>query len=69
MESMTRNLRIETYTSQLAVCNHVHAVLLKELENANLIDGERVALGHRSDEALNESHTLQFMLGLMERQV
>lgn len=67
MESIIRSLRIQTYASQLAVCNHVSAALLKELENANLIDDQRVAIGHRSDDALKESHSLQFMLELMER--
>lgn len=68
MEAVIRSLRIETYTAQLAVCNHVRAVLLKALENVNLIDDQRLAIGHRSDEALKEGRALRVMLDLMVRQ-
>jgi hypothetical protein len=64
---MIRSLRIQTYKAQLAVCNHVRAVLLKELENVNLIDDQRVAIGRRSNDALKESRALKFMLDLTER--
>lgn len=68
MESVIRSLRIETYKAQLAVCNQVRAVLLKKLENVNLIAGERLSIGHRSDKALKEGRALGVMLDLMVRQ-
>jgi hypothetical protein len=67
MESEIRDLRIETYKAQLAVCNQVRATLSKELENSNLAHDQRIAIGHRLDAALQESYALQFMLALMER--
>jgi hypothetical protein len=52
MDSAIRNLRIETYRSQLAVCDCVR---------------EALAIGRRCDEARKEARALQLMLDLMER--
>jgi hypothetical protein len=67
MDSAIRNLRIETYRSQLAVCDCVREALSKELENANLNRDQRLAIGRRCDEARKEARALQLMLDLMER--
>jgi hypothetical protein len=67
VESAIRNPRIQTYRAQLAVCETVRAALSKGLENANLADHERIAIGHRRDEALKERHAFEFMLDLLER--
>jgi hypothetical protein len=68
LESVIRAARIETYKAQLAMCNHVRAALSKELENSNLTDEQRASIGHRCEEALMESYSLQFLLDLMGRQ-
>ena len=68
MESSIHSLRVETYRSQLAVCEKVREKLSKELENANLTRDQRIDIGRRWDAARKESGDLQFMLKMMERQ-
>ena len=68
MESVTRSLRIQTYKEQVASCNEVCEALSKELDNAELSEDERLAIGHRWKEAMKESHALQFMLDHLEEE-
>lgn len=67
MEQAVRQLRIQTYKEQLAACNGVCAALSKELDKADLLEDQRLAIGHRWDEAMKESHALQFMLDRLEQ--
>ena len=68
MESAIRRLRVATYKGQLAVCEQVQEALSRELDNMALTDAERVAIGQRCDEAVNQSYALRLLLDLMERQ-
>ena len=68
MESVTRSLRIQTYKKQVASCNEVSEALSKELDNAELSEDERLAIGHRWEEAMRECHALQFMLDHLEEE-
>ena len=68
MESVTRSLRIKTYKEQVASCNEVSEALSKELDNAELSEDERLAIGHRWEETMRESHALQFMLDHLEEE-
>lgn len=68
MEEATRNLRIQTLTAQLTVCDGVCAALLKELENRDLPEGRMVTLGHRLDQASKERNGLRFMLDQLDKE-
>ena len=68
MESVTRSLRIQTYKKQVASCNEVSEALSKELDNAELSEDERLAIGHRWEEATRECQALQFMLDHLEEE-
>jgi hypothetical protein len=68
MEEAIRQLRIGIYKEQLAACNQDCAALSKELEKADLPQDQRLAIGHRWDEAMKESHALQFMLDRLKQE-
>ena len=68
MDSVTRSLRIQTYKEQVVSCNEVCEALSKELDNTKLSEEERLAIGHRWEEAMKESRALQFMLDHLEEE-
>ena len=68
MESIVRKLKIQTYKAQLAFRHYVCAALAKELEAGTLTAEQKAALAHRWDDTLKESHVLQLMIDLLERQ-
>jgi hypothetical protein len=49
------------------MCEQVRETLSKDLMNAALTGEEKVAIGHRCDEALNQGDALRVLLGRMER--
>jgi hypothetical protein len=68
LDSVTRSRRIQTYKEQVASCNEVCEALSKELDNAELSEDERLAIGHRWEQAMKGSHALQFMLDHLEEE-
>ncbi len=68
MESVIRNLRIQTLKSQLDVCHLVCATVANELRAADLAPEHRATLARRWDKALDESRGLQRAIDLLERQ-
>lgn len=67
MDQAVRELRIRIYNEQLTACNDVCTALSKELDKADLPDDQRLSIGHRWDEAMKESHALQFMLDRLKQ--
>jgi hypothetical protein len=67
LESAIRGLRVKTYKGQLAMCERVRETLSKYLMNVGLTGEEKVAIGHRCDEALNQGDALRVLLSRMER--
>ena len=68
MESMIQKLRIQALQAQLALRQHLCASLAEEFESPKLTVKPRTALAHRRDDTLKESHVLQLMIDLLERQ-
>ena len=66
LESAIRGLRVKTYKGQLAMCVKVLETLSKDLFNVALTVAEKVAIGHRCDEAQDQGEALRFLLGRME---
>ena len=67
LELAVRALRVKTYKGQLAMCEKVLERLSKDLVNVALSRDEKVAIGHRCDEALDQGDALRVLLGRMER--
>jgi hypothetical protein len=67
LESAIRGLRAKMYKGQLAMCELVRATLSKDLLNVTLTGDEKVAIGHRCDEALNQGDALRVLLGRIEK--
>lgn len=68
LESVIPKLKIQTLKAQLALRSFVCASLAQEFDTAMLTFEQRAILAHRWDETLKESHVLQIMLDLLERQ-
>jgi hypothetical protein len=49
------------------MCEQVREALSKDLMNVALTGDEKVAIGHRCDEALNQGDALRVLLDQMER--
>lgn len=69
MESTVRNLRTRTFRTLLAVRQYQCESIVKEFEAANLADKQRAVLAHCWADSRQESHVLQLMIDLLERQV
>jgi hypothetical protein len=65
MNSEIRRLRIQTYREQLIACNQVRVALSREIKNRALPWDELGPIDHRLDRAINESASLQVMLGYL----
>jgi hypothetical protein len=68
MESVIRNLRIQTLKSQLDVCQFVCATVANELKAAELTLEKKASLARRWGKALVESRSLQHEIDRLERQ-
>jgi hypothetical protein len=69
MKSTVRNLRIHTFRALLAVRQYQCESIVREFEAANLADKQRAVLAHCWAYSRQESHVLQLMIDLLERQV
>lgn len=68
LKSTIPKLRIHYLKAQLAKRQHVRASLIKEFEAESLSIKQRAVLAHCLGDAQRESHVLQLMLDLLERQ-
>jgi hypothetical protein len=68
LKSTIPKLRIHDLKVQLAIRQHVCASMIKEFEAESLSIKQRGVLAHCWGDAQRESHVLQLMLDLLERQ-
>jgi hypothetical protein len=69
LESINRNLRIQTLRGQVVICQLRYASLVRQFDSECWSDGQKAKIVRRRDESLKESHALQLMVDLLERQV
>jgi hypothetical protein len=68
LESIIRKLWIHTLKAQLGVRQFMCKSLAQEFETPTITFEQRTAIAHRWDDTLQESHVLQLMIELLERQ-
>jgi hypothetical protein len=68
LESVIRNLRIQTLKTQLEVCQLVCVSIARELRADYVAPEQKAVLAHRWDKALKESRNLQLAIDMLEGQ-